>query len=85
MKMTTERVRRSGRVARQPERPQLPPMYSIAETAEALGVSTNTVDRLLSEGILPRVKIGRRLTRIPLAAIEAYLLAQGVQPADSGR
>jgi excisionase family DNA binding protein len=38
-----------------------------------LGVTTRTVDRLIADHKLDIVHVGRRLIRIPLASIEAFL------------
>lgn len=47
--------------------------YSVDEAAEALGLSANTVWTMLSDGVLGRVKVGRR-TLVPVSAIEEFLL-----------
>jgi excisionase family DNA binding protein len=43
--------------------------YSIAETADRLGVSARTVRRMIAGGRLPTVTLNRR-RRIPAAALE---------------
>lgn len=49
--------------------------YSLREVATALGVSEDTVARLVSDGDLRAVKLGRR-TIVPADAIESLLAAQ---------
>ena len=47
---------------------------TVEEAAEALTVSTRTVERLIAKGELPSRKIGARRV-IPLAALNEYLNA----------
>lgn len=51
-----------------------PLVYSIAQAAEVLGVSTSLVYRLAKEGELPSVRLGDRRLVVPHRALEAYLL-----------
>ena len=53
-------------------RPVEPLAYSVAETAAALGVSQDSVRRLIREGALPTIALIGRCV-IPIRAIEAYL------------
>ena len=46
---------------------------SIAETATALGLSRRTVERCLSDGLLPSARIGARRRVVPVAALRALL------------
>ncbi len=48
-------------------------LFSIAATAKYLGVSKMTVYRLLKDGKLPKVKVSKRLLRIPETAIQSFL------------
>lgn len=51
---------------------QVMPMLTLAQTAEALGVSDETVRKLCNEGKLPYIRMDR-LYRITPADINAYL------------
>ena len=46
--------------------------YSIKEAAEQLGVSHDTVARLVARGELPAIRVSERIVRIPAPAFEAY-------------
>jgi excisionase family DNA binding protein len=46
--------------------------YSIKEAAEQLGVSHDTVARLVARGELPAIRVSERIVRIPVPAFEAY-------------
>jgi excisionase family DNA binding protein len=46
-------------------------LWSVADTAEALGVSARTVWRMLATGELPSRRVGR-CVRIPGAAVVAF-------------
>jgi excisionase family DNA binding protein len=50
----------------------LPPLYSVAQVAEYLGVSTRTVNRLIARGELAMIWPGRSL-RITEEAVLAYI------------
>ena len=52
--------------------------YSIKEAAERLGVSHDTVSRLVERGELPAIRVSKRIVRIPIPAFEYY--ASGRQP-----
>ena len=52
--------------------------YSIKEAAERLGVSHDTVARLVERGELPAIRVSKRIVRIPIPAFEFY--ASGRQP-----
>jgi excisionase family DNA binding protein len=43
---------------------------SITEVCERLAVSRPVVDAMIHDGKLPHVKIGRRLIRVPVEALE---------------
>jgi excisionase family DNA binding protein len=45
------------------------------EVAEALGVSVQTVARLIRRGELETVRVGERFIRIPAESLERYLQA----------
>ena len=53
--------------------PDAPRLYSMVDTARLLGVSTRTVQRLIEQGTLDHVRVGRRVL-IPTDAIEATLV-----------
>jgi excisionase family DNA binding protein len=46
--------------------------YSIKEAAERLGVSHDTVSRLVDRGELPAIRVSKRIVRIPVPAFEVY-------------
>ena len=52
--------------------------YSIKEAADQLGVSHDTVSRLVDRGELPAIRVSRRIVRIPVPAFEFY--ASGRKP-----
>ena len=53
-------------------------VLSVAEAAVALGISTSLAYRLVREGELPSLRLGRRLV-VPRVAIERALAAAGAQ------
>ncbi len=52
------------------------PLLSRAEVAEVLGVSVQTVARMIGRGELETVQVGERFVRIPAESLERYLQAQ---------
>lgn len=48
------------------------------QLARRLGCSTRTVDNLMARG-LPFIKLTRKLTRFPRAAVDAWLAARTVR------
>lgn len=46
--------------------------YSIKEAAERLGVSHDTVSRLVERGELPAIRVSKRIVRIPVPAFDFY-------------
>lgn len=46
--------------------------YTIKEAADRLGVSHDTVSRLVERGELPAIRVSRRIVRIPVPAFEFY-------------
>jgi len=46
--------------------------YSIKEAADRLGVSHDTVSRLIERGELPAIRVSKRIVRIPIPAFEFY-------------
>lgn len=46
--------------------------YSIKEAAERLGVSHDTVSRLVERGELPAIRVSKRIVRIPIPAFDFY-------------
>lgn len=60
-----------------PERPRLR-YYTVAEVAETMRLSKMTVYRLVHNGELPAVRVGRSY-RVPEDALEAYLAASSVE------
>jgi len=53
-------------------------LVSIADTAEALAVSTRTVRRYIAGGQLEAVRLGRRTLRIKIESIEQFVDARPV-------
>jgi excisionase family DNA binding protein len=46
-----------------------PAVYTRREAADIIGVTPHTVDALLDDGTLRRIRIGKRLVRIPVADV----------------
>lgn len=46
--------------------------YSIKEAADRLGVSHDTVSRLVERGDLPAIRVSKRIVRIPVPAFDFY-------------
>ena len=46
---------------------------TVIETAEYLGIGRNQTYRMINDGILPAVKIGRQF-RVPLISLEKWLI-----------
>lgn len=51
-------------------------LWSIAETAQYLGVSRRTVERWMAAGRLPVVKMSRRLVKIPVVSVNTFITRQ---------
>ncbi len=60
----------------QTEAPVVPEMYTAADIAPRLGLSTRRVLALIRAGKLPGIKTGRRTVRIPRAAFEVWMAEQ---------
>lgn len=56
---------------------------SIESAAETLGVEPRSIRRWIAEGIIPAYRVGKRVIRIPAAAVEAAL--QPIPTAGGGR
>jgi excisionase family DNA binding protein len=54
-------------------------LYSVREVADRLGVHPETVRRLIHEGRLDAVRIGRVL-RVDSGSLQGFLLNQRVKP-----
>lgn len=54
--------------------------YSIKEAADQLGVSHDTVSRLVERGDLPAIRVSKRIIRIPAPAFDFY--ASGRTPTE---
>ena len=52
--------------------------YSLREAAELLGVSKSTLHRAIRAGVVPHVRIGRRIV-IPAKALEDWLSARATE------
>jgi excisionase family DNA binding protein len=48
-------------------------LYSVAEAADELNVSTKTIRRYISQGHLTAIRVGPRLLRIPAASLACLL------------
>ena len=57
-------------------------LYSVRDVANRLGVHPETVRRLIHDGRLDAVRIGRVL-RVPQASLDGFLARQRVKPARS--
>jgi len=53
------------------ERTDLPRLATRAEAADALRVSTKTIDRLIAAGTLRAVNVGSRSVRVTAESLEA--------------
>ena len=53
-------------------------LVSLADTAEALAVSTRTVRRYIADGQLEAVRLGRKTIRIKIDSIERFIDAKPV-------
>jgi excisionase family DNA binding protein len=56
-----------------------PIVLSVEEVARLLSLSTRSIWKLLADGSLPRVQLGRRRTVVPLAAVRAYVARRTVR------
>jgi excisionase family DNA binding protein len=54
--------------------------YSIKEAAALLGVSHDTVGRLVERGDLPAIRVSERIVRIPVPAFELYASGRSSTP-----
>jgi excisionase family DNA binding protein len=54
--------------------------YSIKEAAERLGVSHDTVSRLVERGELPAIRVSKRIVRIPVPAFDFYASGRTTTP-----
>jgi len=48
-------------------------MFTVREVAEILRVSPRTVRRLIKRGEIKAVRVSRRLVRIPVGELRAYI------------
>jgi excisionase family DNA binding protein len=55
------------------------PLYTVREVADQLGVHPETIRRLIHDGRLDAVRVGRVL-RVDGAALEGFLARQRVKP-----
>lgn len=55
--------------------------YSVAEVAQKLGLSTNSVYAGIHDGSIPSIKIGRRLL-VPIPALDRMLGSGGDNPTE---
>lgn len=55
------------------ERTALPKVATRAEAADALRVSTRTIDRLIRDGKLRAVNVGARTVRVTVDSIDALI------------
>jgi excisionase family DNA binding protein len=59
--------------------PELDSLYSVREVAARLGVHPETIRRLIHDGRLDAVRVGRVL-RVPRHAVDAFLARQRIKP-----
>jgi excisionase family DNA binding protein len=52
------------------------PLLTRGEVADVLGVSVQTVGRIIARGELETVRVGERFVRIAAKSLERYLQAQ---------
>ena len=62
-----------------PNDPQPDSLYSVREVAGQLGVHPETIRRLIHDGRLDAVRVGRVL-RVHRNAVESFLLRQRIKP-----
>lgn len=56
-----------------------PALLTRHKAAKALKVSVPTMDRLIARGEVKALRVGGRLVRIPIEAIDAYLRKQAAK------
>ena len=54
------------------------PLLTFEQVGLRLGVVTNYARRLADNGVLPKVKIGRRCVRVPASAVEEFIAKRTV-------
>lgn len=57
-------------------------LKTVSETAEQFRCSTSLIYRMIAEGSLPAVRVGKAKILIPQDRIEAFLTAQLAEGAD---
>lgn len=57
-------------------------LWTVAQTAEYLGCSEDTVRRLIRAGKIPAVNVSARLTRIFPEDVDVYLRSRGARVAE---
>lgn len=73
------RMRRTIEIQTPIQQIEIPPLaYCIEDAANALGVGRTLIFRLIRDGQLPAVKIGRR-TLIALSDLDSFLTKGGVR------
>ena len=60
-----------------------PLALTVPQAARALQISTPQAYRMAADGRLPTVRLGPRLTRVPLAQLRAQLAAASLPGADA--
>ena len=65
-----------------PEKSSTIQVYTAAQVATILQVSPRTVERLVAQGTLPAVRVGRRL-RITQQQLWTYLHQESTSPSDT--
>jgi excisionase family DNA binding protein len=53
------------------------PLLTQAEVAEVLGVSVQTVSRMVARGELETRRVGKRFVRVPAESLDRYLSEKG--------
>jgi excisionase family DNA binding protein len=67
----------AAKTAPAPSTPSSAPCLSVADVATYLGLTTRTVQMMISDGRLPAYKLGRRVLRLRLSDVEAALQPYG--------
>lgn len=55
-------------------------LLTVPQVAARLGISTRKTWRLISQGLIPVVRVGARGTRVPDWAVEAYIAGLSGSP-----
>lgn len=62
---------------------QTKPLLTVREVAEILGLSRPRTYELIAQGVVPSIRLSERGTRVPAAALNAYIAALAEQAIDN--